>query len=243
MQLTRLALLADDPAPVAECAGYAVAALRSGPAVDAFRLGRDAIAMLDRHGHVIPLLLLRQTADAALTSGDGEAGEALLNRAVRLAEAEDVTGGDPLDQARVIFEQANRLVTRGDIDQAEQLLRQAHQMFTAGASEREAAAVMGNIADIAYRRGDYDEALRIRHEIELPVYERLGDTRSTAVAWGSIADIAYQRGDYDEAAELRREQLEITKQLGALDGIAAAEWGLAQTYRAPRLRGSVSPDG
>ena len=48
---------------------------------------------------------------------------------------------------------------------------------------------MGSIADIAYQRGDYDEALRIRQEVELPVYERLGDTRSTAVTMGQIADI------------------------------------------------------
>ena len=32
----------------------------------------------------------------------------------------------------------------------------------------------------------------------LPVYERLGDARSTAIAWGKIADVYYQRGDYDE---------------------------------------------
>ena len=54
-------------------------------------------------------------------------------------------------------------------------------------------------------RGDYDEALRIRREVELPVYERLGDAREAAVTWGKIADIAYQRGDYDEALRIRRE--------------------------------------
>ena len=67
----------------------AVAALRSGPAADAFRLGQDAIGLLDRHGRAVPLDLLRRSADAALTSGDGEAGEALLDRAVQQAEAGD----------------------------------------------------------------------------------------------------------------------------------------------------------
>jgi hypothetical protein len=80
---------------------------------------------------------------------------------------------------------------------------------------------MGVIADIAYRQGEVDEALRIRREITLPVYERLGDTRSAAVTWGNIADIAYQRGDYDEAAVLQHKRLEVNKQLGDLDGIAA----------------------
>jgi hypothetical protein len=35
---------------------------------------------------------------------------------------------------------------------------------------------MGSIADIAEGRGEYDEALRIRREVELPAFERLGDT-------------------------------------------------------------------
>jgi tetratricopeptide (TPR) repeat protein len=78
------------------------------------------------------------------------------------------------------------------------------------------------------RRGDYDETLRIRREVQLPVYERLGDTQSAAVTWGQIADIAYQRGDYDEAADLQRKRLEAHRQLGDLDGIAAASWDLAQ---------------
>ena len=67
------------------------------------------------------------------------------------------------------------------------------------------AVTWDRIADIAYDRGDYDEALRIRREVQLPVYERLGDTRSTAVTWGHIADIAYRRGDYDEALRIRRD--------------------------------------
>ena len=89
LQLARLALLADDPAITAACAPGAVTALRSGLAADAFRLGQDAIELLDRHGRTVPLELLRQTADAALTSGDGQTGEALLDRAVQQAEAGD----------------------------------------------------------------------------------------------------------------------------------------------------------
>jgi tetratricopeptide (TPR) repeat protein len=205
LQLTRLGLLADDPVVTAASAAGSVSALRSGPAADAFRLGQEAIGLLDRHGHAVPLDLLRQAADAAFTSGEGQAGEALLDRAMRQAETAGQERADPLDQARVIFERAVRLITRGELDQAEKLLRHACQLFTAAGSEQEAAIAMGSIADIAYRRGDYDEALRIHREIELPAFERLGDTRETALTWGRIADIAYQRGDYDEALRIHRE--------------------------------------
>jgi tetratricopeptide (TPR) repeat protein len=225
VQLSRLGLHGGDPAVVAACAAVAVAALRDGPAAEAFRLGQDAVGLLDRHGRVVPLSLLRVSAVAALTSGDGEAGEALLDRAAKQAEAGDEPGADPLERARVITQRARRLMVRGDPEQAEQLLRHAGQLFTAGGSELEAVAVTGSIADIAFQRGDDDEALRIRREVQLPVYERFGDTLETAVTWGRIADIAHRRGDYDEALRIRREvQLPVYERLGEAR-LAAITWG------------------
>ena len=224
-QLTRLALLGDDPTVVAACAGGAVRQLRGGPAADAFRLGQDAIELLDRHSRAVPISLLREAADAALTSGDGASGEALLDRAMRQVETGDPDGGDSLDQARVMGERARRLLTLGEPEQAEQLLRHAHHLFTTAGAEGEVAVVMGAVADIAYRRGDYDEALRIRREVELPVYERLGDTRSTAICWGKIADIADRRGDYDEALRIRRDvELPVYERLGDIRSTALT-WG------------------
>jgi len=46
------------------------------------------------------------------------------------------------------------------------------------------AVTMGKIADILQARGQLDEALKIRTDEELPVYERLGDVRSRAVTMG-----------------------------------------------------------
>ena len=224
-QLARLALLAEDPAIAAACADGAVAYLRSGPAASAFKLGQDAVGLLDRHSQPVPLNLLRRSADAAFTSGEGQAGETLLGRAVQQVKAGDGEGTGPLDQARVIGEQARRLITRGHPAQAGQLLRRAHQLFTAAGSEAEAAAAMGSIADIAKRRGDYDEVLRICREEQLPVYERLGDTRGTALTWGKIGGIALERGDYDEALRIyREEQLPAFERLGDTYS-AAITWG------------------
>ena len=148
VQLTRLALAADDPAITAACAPSAVASLRDGPAATAFRLGRDAISLLDRHHQPVPLTLLRQTAAAALTSGDGPVGQELLDRAMRQSETGNEEGTSPLDRARVIAEHADHLITRGEPGQAEQALQHAHQLFTTAGAEDEAAAVMGTIADI-----------------------------------------------------------------------------------------------
>ena len=64
----------------------------------------------------------------------------------------------------------------------------------------------GAEADVLYARGELGEALRIRREEELPVYEKLGDVRSRAVTLGKIADVLYARGELDEALRIRREE-------------------------------------
>ena len=223
LQLARLALLADDPAITAASASGAVVALRDGLAADACELGRDAIGLLDRHRRPVPLTLLRWTADAALISGDGTAGEALLSRAVQQAQTGDA---DPLDQARVLGAQAGHLITRGQPGQAEQMLQHASDLFTRAGSEGEAATATGRVADIAYRRGDYEETLRIRREVELPVYERLGDTRSAAVTWGQ------HRRHRLPARGLRR---------GAADPPRGPAAGVRAAGRCPRNRRHLGP--
>jgi tetratricopeptide (TPR) repeat protein len=72
-------------------------------------------------------------------------------------------------------------------------------------------------------RGASDEALRIRREEELPVYERLGDVHSRAVTLGQIADILFRRGELDEALRIRREeQLPVFERLGDVRSRAVA---------------------
>jgi tetratricopeptide (TPR) repeat protein len=225
LQLARLALAAGDPDVAAASAAGAVAALGAGPAAGAMRLGQDVISLLDRNGDVVPLLLLRRAAAAAITAGHGDTGHTLLTRAVQQAETSDVAESSPLDLARVIAEHGRHLITRGDLDQAGQLLARARQLFIVGGSELESMVVAGTIAGIAYQRGDYDEALRVYREETLPVFERLGDTREIAVTWSSVADMAYQRGDYDEALRiLREETLPVFERLGETRS-AAITWG------------------
>ena len=228
LQLTRLALDAGDPAVTAACATGAVHALDRGHASHASRLGQDAVTLLDTHHRAVPLSLLRATASASLTDGDGATGQALLERAVtRNVASTDAADPDedPLEIARALAEHARHLITRGEPARAEPLLRRARDLFDAGDSQGEAATAIGQIGDIVQARGDLDEALRIRREVELPVYERLGDVRSAAVTWGQIGDIVQARGDLDEALRIRREvQLPVYERLGDVRS-AAVTWG------------------
>lgn len=169
----------------------------------------------------------QQQMTADLISGDGQAGEALLDHAARQGQVTGQQGSDLLYRARVLAKQARLLIMRGEPGQARQLIGPALKLFEAEGSEQKAAA-WGCIADIALEQGEYDEALRIHLEVVPPVYERLGDARSVAVAWGRITDIAYQRGEFDEAAELQSQRLQVNRQLGDLNEIAAANFPLAQ---------------
>ncbi|MFD9067922.1 CHAT domain-containing protein, partial [Kitasatospora purpeofusca] len=224
LQLTRLALDADNPAVTADCAAAAVYALRRGPASAAAELGELAIALLDRHHHPVPPALLRAVADAAVTSGDGDRADTLLHRAVQQVQT-DPQHTDPAEHAAVLHDHADRLLTRGETGQAETLLHQAQQLFTHLGDARSAAVTWGQIADVLQQRGEVDEALRIRREIQLPTFERIGDTRSTAITWGKIADVLQQRGEVDEALRIRREiQLPEYQRIGDARSTAIT-WG------------------
>jgi hypothetical protein len=87
---------------------------------------------------------------------------------------------------------------------------------------------MGKIADILQSRGEVDEALRIRREEQLPVYERIGDARSRAVTMGKIADILQPRGEVDEALRIMRdEELPVYERIGDARGQSATLFKIA----------------
>ena len=77
------------------------------------------------------------------------------------------------------------------------------------------------------------EALRIRTEEELPVYERLGDVRARAVAQGRIADILQARGELDKALRIRiEEELPVYERLGDVRARAVAQGRIADILQA-----------
>jgi tetratricopeptide (TPR) repeat protein len=217
LQLTILGLAAGDGEIVGTCAPHAVLALDRGPASERSTLGRRAIELLDAQRRTVPLRLLSETANAASTSGDGQTADMLLSRAAALVAEQQAAGSvvDPMAAGSVFYGQASRFATRGDLDQAKQLFEKAAELAAAAGEEGSAARAHGEIAEILYWRGDLDEALRIRQEEELPVYDRLGDLHSRALAMGQIAAILFSRGDLDEALRIRREeQLPVFERMG-----------------------------
>ncbi|GGN62521.1 hypothetical protein GCM10010112_20770 [Actinoplanes lobatus] len=224
-QLARLGLLADDPEIITASAVDALFEMRGNHAGEACRFGLDAIALLDRHGRPAPIMLLRRVAAAALSDGRGEVADVLLERAVSEAGSGDLDDEDPLEIARVIDEQAHRLIALGELERGEAGLRHSYELLTANGAEYEATVVQGSIARVLTSRGEYEEALRIHRDVQLPVYTRLGESREIAATWGSIADILYRQGQDDEALRIRREvELPVYERLGESREVAVT-WG------------------
>lgn len=78
-----------------------------------------------------------------------------------------------------------------------------------------------------------DEALRIRREEQLPIFERLGDRRGIAVTMGDIADMLAVQGELDEALRIRREEeLPVYERLGELRQTAITMGKIADVLQA-----------
>ena len=212
--------------------------------VEAARLalaGNAPPDILDRAAEAAGAFLFHREHDAktalaylepALAKIEGSGGEPrpeLLLLAARCAERLGETGlqigwlekgltlrsGDESAIAQIAATHAVATIARDGPETALATLRLSAEMFGKAGNARSRAITLGQIADILTQRGETDEALRIRREEELPVYERLGDVRSRRRHHGPDRRHPHARGEPDEALRIRREeQLPVFERLG-----------------------------
>ena len=133
------------------------------------------------------------------------------------------------ERSNALFTLATVSRYSGDLDTSLDAARAKQKLDLGRGDEREAALAAGQIADILAQRGDLDEALRIRKDVQLPVMERLGDVREVAITQGKIADILAQRGDLEEALRIRKDvQLPVLERLGDVRSVLVARVMVAQ---------------
>jgi tetratricopeptide (TPR) repeat protein len=121
------------------------------------------------------------------------------------------------DRSSLLWTLGQVALSGGVPDRALAAAKEKRQLDLKRGADREAALAAGLVADILNARGQLDEALKIRNEEELPVYERLGDVRERAVTMGRIADILQDRGQLDEALKIRNEEeLPVYERLGGV---------------------------
>jgi tetratricopeptide (TPR) repeat protein len=229
VELTRLALIAENEAVLTACGSDALAWLdwqfEYGQAAD---WGPRAVQILDSAGVEPPTGLLRRAGEACVVVGEAETALELYGRALVQIDQAEGKNIEPFEHAALLTSQGRLMIYQGELDRAVGLFEKAREIETARGHDGNVAVLSGEIADILQARGELEEALRIRREDELPVYERLGDVRSKAVTMGKIADILQARGELEEALALLQQSLEITRGLRYRDGIAFALWKIAQ---------------
>ncbi len=214
VELARLALLVPDAdLDILDRAGTAAALHLFRRLDNARRALGDVIApillRLDAAGCTPSAGLARVAFDCADRLGDAE----IRGAALRGLEAS--VGANDFDKGSNLLRIATARQTEGRVDEAERFLDQAVAHFEAAGAERDRAIARGHIADILHGRGELDQALRIRQDEQLPVYERLDDVRQRANCLGQIADILYDRGRLDEALRIRQEeQMPVYERLG-----------------------------
>lgn len=172
----------------------------------------------------------RAGSDFAQCTGPFHAWIAFCERMLTQVHAPDA-------RANAMGTLASVAVRAGLFERALEVAREKRDLDRARQDEFEEAIVTGTIADILEARGEPDEALRLLREEVLPVYERLGRTRSRAVALGRIARLLYDRGEVNEAFQLWQQLLPTLKHQGYLREHAVI---LSQFADALRDKGQVT---
>ena len=135
--------------------------------------------------------------------------------------------------ASLTLELAEISFALGELDRAATEAQRALELYRSVGNRLGAAQAQSQIADILEVRGEFDAALLIREQEELPVYTQLDDVRSLAVAKGRIADVLAARGDFDAALSIReQEQLPVYVKLGDSRSLAATQGKIADILQA-----------
>jgi tetratricopeptide (TPR) repeat protein len=66
---------------------------------------------------------------------------------------------------------------------------------------------LSELGSLLFSLGDYDDALELWRQIELPLHRRMNDSRAMAITQGYIADILRHRGNREEALRILREEV------------------------------------
>ena len=130
-------------------------------------------------------------------------------REARIAELRDYLHSRPRWEAvdvDLAIELGDLLDVSGATTQADETYRKAEAALRHLGDPRRTAIAWGRIANMLQTRGRLDEALRVRFDREIPVFEAIGDSRKLAIALGQVAEIRATQGHLDEALRIHREE-------------------------------------
>lgn len=149
-------------------------------------------------------------------------------RVAREIEDEGKTG-DERRRALGLYFRATIAADRGALSEALALGRAAAEGFTRIGDIREVAVARGKVAEVMYRLGERDGALRIYRDELLLAFERPGDDRPRVVTLARIAEIHAGSGRLAEARAIYEEALlPAFRALGDVRSVAVVLGELAE---------------
>ncbi len=115
--------------------------------------------------------------------------------------------------ARILTEQANTSVTRGDLVHALEAYQQSLALKEQVGDLQGKAATLHQMGNVDASCGQWDDAERLISEART-IDQRLGDQQSIAFNTVKLGQIAQARGDRETAQQRYREELAIFERLG-----------------------------
>ena len=173
-------------------------------------LGRRALELADRTGHVVSSAVARERLGIYLwAGGDSDAALAAYREAERILPPEPPTP----ELARVLAAEAEILVLRGPGDQARACSERAVAAAHAAGARTVEAHALDTLGAAMSVMGDWTEGERALREA-IAISEELSDDYGRTRAYISLGDCLDQQGRLDEAAELAIEGARVAEQVG-----------------------------
>ncbi len=131
--------------------------------------------------------------------------------------------------SRVLYDQAQVHLTRGDLNEAMRLYEQSLTILEQVGDLQGKGATLANMAQVHLTRGDLNEAMRL-YEQSLTIREQVGDLKGKGATLHNMAQVHLTRGDLNEAMRLYEQSLTIREQVGDLQGKGATLANMAQVH-------------
>ncbi len=181
-----------------------------GPFGVAADLGRQVVALEGLMPHARTLTMLA-TAAALRASGEVAEGDALLARALPIAEE----SREPALEAMALRELAVASHRHGRTDEALRQFEDARALYESLGRPPRLGALVANLANLQMEMGRMDEA-RASYQAALALHREVGTRAAEGIALGTLGTLLYELGDIDEARAAYDEALRIHREAGSV---------------------------
>ncbi|TEU13362.1 MAG: tetratricopeptide repeat protein [Anaerolineales bacterium] len=140
-------------------------------------------------------------------------------------------GGSKREQATATRTRGLVARQREDYDEAERLYQDALAVWRDLGLDADVANGLFDLGELAHERQDYDAAERYYREA-LELLRKIDDKGNQADSMGNLGQLALDREQWAEARQWFEQALSLAREVGRVEIIAQAQYGLARVWEA-----------